>query len=403
MSLIKHNEQDESLRENSKILIVEDDRIERMMLRQIFENEGFKHIYETKNGAEGWEITLEVNPDLILLDVNMPMMDGFAFLKKARSTKDYINTPILVQTGSTDTNEKARIFKSGATDYVSKPLDFHEIIARSFVHLRNALNVKNLTDYNMRVKNQLASAKNLIEMSLPDKNFLKTLAKKYNIEIASKFQSSQEMGGDFWGCRPVSSTRLAVYNIDVSGHGIDSSLSALRIHTLLHANSDQLHDPGEILELLNKKLSGLFPPGQFCTMFYGIIDIKQDLLKYATAATPNPIVMHLYKSDMTTKSIEGSGFPLGAFGEATFQTKSMKFEQGDSLVLYSDAITEAMDKHGVMFGEKRLEELLKKAAKQKDFSAKEAMQEVLSTFYKECGTKLNDDLTFNIYHRLKAS
>jgi sigma-B regulation protein RsbU (phosphoserine phosphatase) len=240
-------------------------------------------------------------------------------------------------------------------------------------------------------------------MSLPDEYLLKDIANKYNIDIASKFQSSQEMGGDFWGCRPINDTKLAIYNIDVSGHGIDSALSALRIHTLLHATSHQLQESGETLDFLNKKLFGLFPPGQFSTMFYGIIDIKENLLTYATAATPNPMMIYSYKNDMTTQSLDGSGFPLGAMADATFQTQSIKFEQGDSLILYSDAITEALDKNGELFGEERLEELLKIVAKQKDFSAHEVLQQVLSAFYKECGTKLNDDLTFNIYHRFKSA
>lgn len=396
-------EQDKILRESSKILIIEDDRVERMVLRQIFENEGFKHIYEAKNGEEGWKTTLEIEPDLILLDINMPIMDGFTFIKKARSTKQYENTAILVQTGATDVQEKAIIFESGATDYVTKPLDYHEIRARSLVHLRNSLNIKSLTQYNVRIKNELAAAKHLIEISLPNNHFLKDVSQKYNVEIAFKFQSSQEMGGDFWGCCPINDAKLAVYNIDVSGHGIDSALSALRIHTLLHANSHQLQIPGEALEFINKKLSGLFPSGQFSTMFCGIIDIEEDLLSYATAATPNPIIIYSYNNDITTKSIDGRGFPLGAFSDATFQTHSIKFAQGDSLVLYSDAITEALDKQGDIFGEERLENLIKKVAKRKDFAAKVAMQEVLSAFYKECGTKLNDDLTFNIYHRLRAN
>lgn len=399
MEDLEYIDYDKALLKNSKILIVEDDRTQRLLLKSIFEDFGFKHVEEAENGDQGWKKTLKLDPDLVILDMNMPIMDGFAYCKKAREHPDYKNTIILVQTGLTDLEDKAAIFKVGATDYVTKPLDFHEIAARSFIHLKNASNLKELNTFNARVKHELLAAHNLIEISLPDDRSIKQIKSDYKVDIAAKFESTQEMGGDFWGFHPLSKSQIAIYAIDVSGHGIDSALSALRIHTLIHSNADQFKEPGDALEWLNKKLFKLFPTGQFSTMFYGIIDVENDALMYAVASTTSPIIM--YADQKSPKIIPGNGFPLGAIEDATFGTNCVGFKPSDTLVLYSDAIIEAMDSKGEMFGDKRFVELLKESfGKKSKFTSSNALNEMLKAFYKECGDKLDDDLTVNFYHRL---
>lgn len=397
-NLIKNSKED-SLLLSSKILIIEDDRSQRLLLRQIFEGLGFVNLQEAENGEEGWNKTREYDPDLVILDMTMPIMDGFAYCKKAREHPEHKNTTILVQTGLTDLHNKAEIFEVGATDYVTKPVDSKEVAARSLVHLNNAFNLKELRTFTERVKNELVAAKNLIEISLPDERAVNKIKNNYNIEVAAKFESTQEMGGDFWGFEPLNKNQLAVYTIDVSGHGIDSALSALRIHTLINANADQFEKPSEILDWLNKQLIKLFPTGQFATMFYGVIDIEKNKLFYSVASTTAPLIY--LKDKSSPKIISGSGFPLGAISDAKFVTKSMEFEEGDTLVLYSDAAIEAEDSSGTMFGEERLTALLEDLFyNNQDKPSDYILKEALKSLYKECGKKFEDDLTINFYRRL---
>jgi len=384
----------------SKILIIEDDRMQRLFLKAIFEKMGFCHIQEAVNGEEGWEKTLDLDPDLVILDVNMPVMDGIEYCKKARAHKDYNDMTILVQTGISDYKEKAKVFDAGATDYVIKPVDPNEISARSMIHLRNSHNLKELSEFNERVKIEMASAKSLIEDSLPKENTIKKLKKEYNIDLAASFESSNELGGDFWGCYPISDSQVAIYTIDISGHGLDSALNALRIHSLLLA-SERILSPGDFLVWLNNKLEGLFPVGLYSTMFFGIIDVNKDTLTYATSATPSPIIFR--KNKETHEEISGKGYPLGVLKNATFATEEIPFAAGDTLILYSDAITEALDKKGNIFGINNFVEIIKKGRSKtgKTFSSKKLLGCVLQSFHAECGNKLADDLTLNIYHRSK--
>ena len=397
-NLIK-NKNEESLLHNSRILIIEDDRSQRLLLRQIFEGLGFVNVEEAENGQEGWNKTQSYDPDLVILDMTMPVMDGFAYCKAARGHPEFKDITILVQTGLTDLHNKAAIFEVGATDYVTKPVDSKEVAARSLVHLNHSYNLRELKTFNERVKNELVAARNLIEVSLPDERSISKIKNRFNIEIAAEFESTQEMGGDFWGFEPINQNQLAVYAIDVSGHGIDSALSALRIHTLIHANADQFDKPGDILEWLNKKLVKLFPVGQFSTMFYGVIDIEKNELSYSVASTTAPLI--LSKEKAPPRVISGNGFPLGAFEDAKFVTESIEFGAEDTLVLYSDAVIEANCSAGEMFGEQRFNAMLEEIFySNKGKSCDYILNEALKVLHKECGKKFDDDLTINLYRRV---
>lgn len=385
------------LLEESKILIVDDSRLERSMIRQIFTNYGFQHVFEAENGKEAWEKTLELSPDLVVLDINMPVMDGFSYIKKTRQHKVYKNLTILVQTGVADKQEKTKIFEAGATDFIEKNIDANEMFARSFIHLEKAHYIKELEKYNKRVKKDLDTAKRLIEMYLPSDDAVSEILKHYHVEVAAEFRSCNEMGGDFWGFDRIDESSFSLYCIDVSGHGIDSAFNALRLHTILHASTHRPSNPGEVLTWIDKKLSMLLPRGHFSTMFYGVIDIKQNILSYATSATPSPII--IYHDATEPQTISGKGFPLGINSQEAFETYQVPFNAGDTLVLYSDALIEAVTKSGDVFGEGRLLDVVQDFSKNDDFSSEQALDSVLKEFYEQCGEALADDLTVNIYHR----
>ena len=233
---------------------------------------------------------------------------------------------------------------------------------------------------------------------MPNKERIKKLKGKYNLDIAAKFASSKEVGGDFWGAYSINEYTIAVYIIDISGYGLDSALSALRINTLLHANPDVLSDPGKTIKWLNKKLFKLFPIEQFSTMFYGTIDTKNNIFSYSAASSTSPIILR--KGGFPAVMLPGQGYPLGVFKEAEFDTYVTEFCEGDSLILYSDALIEARKKCNSMFGEdgllKTLEDIV---SRQKGLSPEKIIEQLLEEFYQDCGRKLDDDLTINIYQR----
>lgn len=374
---------------NSKILIIDDDEIMRVVLRLIFQNQGFTNITEAVNGQDGWEQTIALKPDIVFLDINMPIMNGLEYCTKARANPDFSKMVILVQTGVTDLEEKKNIFAAGATDYVSKPIDPHEIIARSIVHLKNSHYLKELEDFNNRVKKELQSAKRLVDISLPNESLLKNIKHHNGIEIFSYFQSSSEMGGDFWNVHVIDDNKIAIYVVDFSGHGVDSALNATRLDCLIKSSPEKTSDPSKLMEWLNNNLYSLLPAEQYATMFYGVIDTENNRLTYVTAACPE---MFILLNSSEAQMISGEGYPLGAVKEVTYNNQTINFNKEDILLLYSDALIETEDSNG-NFLSSIPEYFLKNYKGREPALLRECFDMFVYRFMSDYGSKLQDDLT----------
>ncbi len=390
------------VQKDSSILIVDDDVSQRMILRQIFETQGFKKIEEAENGREALSKTYELDPDLVLLDMNMPVMDGFEYCKTIRKDQKYKHLTILAQTGLVDAQEKALIFMAGANDYVSKPIDPYEMTARSLTHLENALHLKQIEIFTNRIKEELETARNLELALLPSEKELAEINKKFNIEIYSHFQTSSEMGGDFWGVRELEKNIIAIYIIDFSGHGVSSALNALRIHALISSHKDSsAKDPAKFLTWLNKNLYKMLPTNQYATMFYGVIDYKKDKLIYTSAAHPSSVLIRTTPKQ-SFKFLESAGFPLGVNEKANYINYEEDFNKNDILLLYSDALIETPNYTSKnCIDEKLLKDMLKEAIEVGDKAkdGKKLFNHFIALFNKGYSKNLQDDLTINMLLR----
>lgn len=385
----------------TKILIVDDSKIQRLILSQMFKNYGFLNIFEAENGKEGLDKTKEIFPDLVLLDINMPVMNGFEYCQKIRSDDTLKHIAILVQTGNEDPKTKAKIFEVGADDHITKPIDYPEIAARSFVHLERQIMLKELEEYKRRIDEEMEAAQNLQTISMPSKKEIESTSEKYNININSLLQTSSEMGGDCWGFSDLGDGFLEIYIADFSGHGLNASLNTFRLHTLLKSYDSQEHNkkkPGEYITWLNEKLFKFLPVSQYATMFYGIIDFNKNQLNYTVAACPSAIIMRDYGNEH--EFIDGKGFPLAAIKDAKFETFSTKFNKGDSIFLYSDALIETAGKNIPEINEASLSDLLKcYFLDQKSDKIDKSFKNFVQYFMDEYGENICDDLTISMYSR----
>jgi serine phosphatase RsbU (regulator of sigma subunit) len=225
---------------------------------------------------------------------------------------------------------------------------------------RNAL--KQLTDdleaYSRRIANELNIARETQTVLLPDTSTLRAVSDLYGLHVDSRFKPSSELGGDFWGLKSIDEYRVAVMMVDFSGHGINAALNTFRLHALLESEKYLEHNPAAYLQGINARLSPLLPSGQYATMFYGVIDLAKDLLTYAGAATPSPLV---FPPDHDKPLIgSGEGFPLGMFDDSSYENRELPFPLGASLLLYSDAITEGKALRGGRLGEGGLIDLSSK-------------------------------------------
>jgi serine phosphatase RsbU (regulator of sigma subunit)/ABC-type amino acid transport substrate-binding protein len=263
--------------------------------------------------------------------------------------------------------------------------------------------LKKLTEdlevYGDRVARELKMARETQTVLLPDMATVQSLRETHGIHVDSRFQPSSELGGDFWGLGSLDPMHAAILMVDFSGHGINAALNTFRLHALLNSEKEFGDDPASFLEHLNKRLAPLLPPGQYATMFYGIMDLSRDMLIYASAATPSPLLFLPGKEQPLVG--DGKGYPLGMFEESSYENRELPFPQGCSLLLYSDAITEGKTLDG-----DRLEErgVINVAVRCLEMAPREQLvKSIAGELNKILRMPLTDDLTIVCATRLSKT
>lgn len=320
-----------------RVLIVDDSAQSRMIASSILRHQGVHQLFFAENGAEALSAVIEHQPDLILLDLLMPELDGYACCRAIRQQAAFAETPIIVQTGIEDMQGLADAYAAGASDFVRKPIHASELIARTQVHLERLALLRLLNSQQRQLQQELQAARAMQEMMLPDIDTQHSLAERFGLDFAVHHQPCQSLSGDLWSMQAISAHELAFYQVDFSGHGMLAAMNGFRFHALTQARLSPMADPGAYLTALNAELYRLLPRHCFATMFYGVLDTQRHLLRYATAAHTQPL---LWPPDAAPQMLQGRAYPLAVMSDATYETFTIPFPVGSALLLYSDALTE---------------------------------------------------------------
>ncbi|NBX03591.1 MAG: fused response regulator/phosphatase [Alphaproteobacteria bacterium] len=384
---------------SSCILIVEDEAMSRKLLVHSLQAQGYTNILTAENGSQALALTQEHCPDLVILDIMMPTMDGFAYCRAVRADAAFNNMPILVQTALDAMDKKLEAFKLGATDYICKPIDAGELAARTRVHLLQKLLAQDLNEYRIQMQLEMEAAKLMQSRIMPTKKQVQMCERIFDIGIGHHFEPSSDLGGDFWGVRPISDKRLALYMLDFSGHGVSAAMNVFRIHTVMQECAYAAGDPATFLTTLNRHLHPLLHRDEFATMFYGIIDTEANCLLYATAAMHPTLIFS--KATEAPQLLDGRGFALGAIENATYETKFAPFMRGDVLLMYSDCLIESADANGVCIDESAISKIVRQVAETApQHLAQSVVDSVVSALQThQTATTLRDDLTVCAYVR----
>ncbi|MDE3060791.1 MAG: fused response regulator/phosphatase [Pseudomonadota bacterium] len=381
---------------NSSILIVEDNEINRLFLEKALRAGGFNQLLSVASAEEALEKMNDFKPELIILDIMLPGMNGFECCETIRRQESYNDLPILIQTSMTEPELRVKAFAKGATDFVSKPVYPDELRARVMVHLEKRHSLKALQIYKARIETELEHARQLQQAILPSLEDITGIERQCQLDIDSYFHPSSEIGGDFWGMKNLFPHQAALWMVDFSGHGVAAALNAFRLQAHLKEYTTMAARPGEYLSHLNDKLLHLLLRGQFATMFYGIIDTQSNQLFYACACAPHPIILR--SASGKAEQLDGSGVPLG-IGLHLYYTQGIPFSPGDLLLLYSDAFIETPDANGTYISEKNIMALLEEHA---GATAGTIRKKLLDYFCHHTGDALRDDLTLAICVRQKS-
>ncbi|AKJ64497.1 ATP-binding SpoIIE family protein phosphatase [Kiritimatiella glycovorans] len=326
-----------------RVLVVDDERPNRLYLRKLLSARGCE-VIEAENGPVALERAHGMRPDLILVDVVMPGMDGFELCGKLKSDPRCAEVPVVMVTAKTKIDDLARAFEMGALDYIRKPFNPRELVLR----VGNALELKrsneSLQRWKTRVSNELRLAGTIQRTFFSDKPFFSS-----SFEIRIAYQPCMDVGGDAFDIVELPSGRLCVYVGDVSGHGVAPAM----ISTYLKASFGELvrnmpdAGPADLCNELHARFrQSVDASSYYATFFVAIHDPETNVWRCMNCGHPSPLLVRDGKSGAADLFEEGGGVPIGfpMLGDAPYRREdevAVQAEEGTYFVLYTDGILEA--------------------------------------------------------------
>ena len=328
---------------DARVMVVDDNRVNRHLLLALLERGGITRVDLAEDGEQALARIGAFKPDLMLLDLMMPNLDGFEVCRRLRADADWASLPILVQSSLNRAEDRNRAFSAGATDYVSKPINAIELLSRVRIHIQNRMLLTNLQHYRQRTAAELTLARDMQERLMPQPQQLEKLRHSLGLDLAAHFAPSSELGGDFWGMRCDERGRLVVWLVDFAGHGVGAALNTFRLHAIINqfdfadCGADGF-DPASFLKIMNKRLRPLLPTGQYATILAGVIDPGENRFLYASGGATRPMAWR--PGDAAPTLGDNSGLPLGFTSSAEYENRTLELGPGGRLFLYSDAAVE---------------------------------------------------------------
>jgi len=371
--------------EKKLVLLVDDNPSHIHVVRSILKDD-YK-IRIATNGAKALELArVEPMPDLILLDVMMPDMDGYEVCGHLKANQETRDIPVIFLTLKMEVADEARGFEVGAVDYIHKPFSPPIVKARVRTHLMLREAHKTLARQLIAINNELEMARQIQLAILP-----RETPKIRGLDIAARYIPMSSVAGDFYDFIVVDETHLGILIADVSGHGLPSALIASMLQSAFATQSAHASDPARVLSELNRALLGKFR-SHFVTAAYLFLDLERGVGNYAGAGHP-PLLLWRKSSGSVCEVLE-NGIFLGPFDNSTYRAVPLSIEGGDRIILYTDGIVEATDSTGEELGLDRFKGMLKeKHALPADAFADNLLDGVARWSEKISGLGQSDDIT----------
>jgi len=335
--------------EQKSILIVDDTPINLGVI-----SGALKDSFNTKvatNGEKALAIaSAEEKPDLILLDVMMPGMDGYEVCRRLKANPATQNIPVIFLTGQTGTEDETKGFEVGAVDYIHKPFSAAIVKVRVRLHLMLREAHEQIAQQLVAINNELEMARQIQLSILPSDT-----PKLVGLEIVAQYIPMTSVAGDFYDFIVVDEKHVGVLIADVSGHGLPAALIASMLQVALTAQFAHASDPGKVLSGLNQALCGKFQRN-FVTAGYVFVDLEKNSMTYAGAG--HPPLLHWRSSCGKASEVSENGLVLGQFPEETYSAVSLPLEPGDRCVLYTDGVLETSSPSDEEFGIGRFMQLM---------------------------------------------
>ena len=345
----------------STILVVDDNPVNLQLVVRTLDGSGHR-ILAARNGAAAIEIARRAAPDLVLLDVMMPDMNGFDVYQRLNSRVDGPQVPVIFLSALDDAADKIAGLGLGAVDYVTKPIQPEEVRVRVDNHLTRLYLERELRRNRDLLDRELANAAELQRLMLPQ---------SMPVGFAAHYRTSRHAGGDYYDVMPLDDSRVSFIVADVSGHGASAAIVMAMIRTLFHTLGDAAGDPAAALRRIDAQFGFLRDSAVFATAVYGVVDTARRTIRFASAGHPLPLVSR--SGETTTLDCEGA-LPLLFAHPAPIPTAEHQLSAGDRILVYTDGITDRQEPSGDMYEVERLAAAFTRSARR---NAHEVVEQVV--------------------------
>jgi sigma-B regulation protein RsbU (phosphoserine phosphatase) len=327
------------------ILVIEDDAAIRRGLTTALQAESF-NVLAAANGDDGYRLVRETHPDLVILDLMLPGMNGYGVCEQMR--RYGFVTPVLMLTAQDHETNRVRGFEAGADDYVTKPFSVRELIGRVRAILRRSEGRLDIAN-----QRELDEARQVQQRLMPTE-----IPQVAGLRIAGACRPARIAGGDYFDVLKLNDGAVAVCIADVCGKGMPAALTMANLQAAVRTSAAKGLSPGEVCESVNYLMCANIAGCGFITFFYAIIDCNAGRKRciYCNAGHNPPILL---ERDGDTHRLDGGGGVLGVLRDWKYEEHEKSLAAGDSMLLYTDGITETGNLSGDEFGEKRLVDLLR--------------------------------------------
>lgn len=330
------------------LLLVDDMPANLRLLSQMLSERGYR-VRAVTSGSRALAAAGAAPPDLILLDIKMPQLDGYEVCKRLKEEPQTRDIPIIFLSALDQTEDKVKAFAAGGVDYITKPFQMEEVLARVQTHLALRALQKQLQDANRRFAEELDLAGRIQASFLPS-----GLPQLPGWQLSVVLKPARETSGDFYDVNLLPNGRLGILIADVVDKGVGAALYMALSYALFRTYAlEYPARPELVLAAVNRRILVDTDTGQFVTVFYAILDPATGELTYSNAGHHPPLVLGSADGD-GIQMLHRTGMALGVLQEAVWERRTVQLRRGDTLVLYTDGVTDAQNAAGEFFEQDRL-------------------------------------------------
>jgi phosphoserine phosphatase RsbU/P len=324
-----------------QILVIDDDPTIRMTLQRFLKSQGYGVIV-AKDGEEGLAKAKELRPSLIICDWMMPIIDGLEVCRQIKSNPELANIYLILLTAKDQEGDLVRGLEMGADDFLGKPPRINELRARVRAGLRLYKATEEIQRQKRLIEQELSQASQYVRSLLPE-------PLEGEISIQSSFLPSTQLGGDSFDYFWLDGDHLALYLLDVSGHGVGSALLSVSVLNLMRTRSlrrsrtsqdtTDFYKPSEVLRDLNNTFQMSVHNEMYFTIWYGVYDKQNHTLVYSSGGHP-PAVLISNEDIPKIKLLKTAGLPIGMMPDINYHEQVCEIDTSSRLYLFSDGVYE---------------------------------------------------------------